>query len=445
MTWFIFAYFVLLNGACLALHFFGLLRLHRDSRTKLLNDMPRLYSGLEPGITIVLAASNAQAGIAASVHAMLQLAYPEFEIIVINDGSSDATLDVLMQEFALVPFPEAYRQRLKTSPIRAIFRSSRFYKLRVIDKVQGGKADALNAGINAARHPLVCVVDADSVLERGSLDHMVRPFLRDPAMVASAGTIRVLNGSEVQDGVATRIGLPRNLLALCQVVEYLRAFQFAPLGWSQLRAMLAVSGAFGLFRTEAVVEVGGYHTRGVGEGLDLVVRMHRVLRERGQLYRMEFVPDAICWSAVPDQLGTLRMQRIRWQHGLCEGLASHWRMMFSRRGGTPGWLAFPFMVLFEWLGPLIEVAGCIFLLFAAAQGLISWAVLATFVFLAIGLGILLSASALLLEEMSFHLYPKLRQVALLGLVAVAENFGYRQLNGVWRLIGLMRWALGRRL
>jgi cellulose synthase/poly-beta-1,6-N-acetylglucosamine synthase-like glycosyltransferase len=430
-----------MNGSYLTLNFLSLVRLHRDNQARLLDDLPQIYSGLEPAISILMPAFNEQASIAASVRSMLQLTYSEFEVIVINDGSSDATLEMLVQEFSLVRFPESYRQRLQTAPIRAVYRSTRFRNLRVIDKDNGGKADALNAGINAARYPLFCGVDADSVLERDSLQRVVKPFLRDPRMVASGGTVRILNGCEVQGGVVTRIALPRNFLALCQVVEYLRAFLFGRLGWSQLNAMLIISGAFGLFRTDTVVQVGGYRTRTIGEDMELVVRMHRILRRRGQPYRMEFVPEAVCWIEAPEDLATLRNQRIRWQHGLCESLTSNWGLMFNSLGGPPGWLAFPFMVLFEWLGPLIEVAGCAFLLFAALQGLVSWAAFGAFMFLALGLSIMLSASGLLLEEMSFHLYPKLRQVALLGLIALLENFGYRQLNTAWRFIGLVRWAV----
>lgn len=330
--------------------------------------MPQIYSGLEPAISILMPAFNEQASIAASVRSMLQLTYSEFEVIVINDGSSDATLEMLVQEFSLVPFPESYRLRLQTAPIRTVYRSPRFRNLRVVDKENGGKADALNAGINAARYPLFCGVDADSVLERDSLQRVVKPFLRDPRMVASGGTVRILNGCEVQDGVLTRVALPRNFLALCQVVEYLRAFLFGRLGWSQLNAMLIISGAFGLFRTNTVVEVGGYRTRTIGEDMELVVRMHRILRQRGQPYRMEFVPEPVCWTEAPEDLATLRNQRIRWQHGLCESLTSNWGLMFSSRGGAPGWLAFPFMVLFEWLGPLIEVAGCVLLLLQPCRG-----------------------------------------------------------------------------
>jgi cellulose synthase/poly-beta-1,6-N-acetylglucosamine synthase-like glycosyltransferase len=205
--------------------------------------------------------------------------------------------------------------------------------------------------------------------------------------------------------------------------------------------MLIISGAFGLFRKETVVMAGGYRPNTIGEDMELVVRMHRLLREKRQPYRIEFVPEPVCWTEAPEDRATLRNQRIRWQRGLSESLTSNWGLMFNRRGGVPGWFAFPFMVLFEWLGPLIELGGYVFMFLSFEFGALSWTAFVVFLFVAIGLGILLSASALLLEELSFHIYPKGRQMLFLGLVVVVENFGYRQLTTWWRLIGLYRWAM----
>ena len=427
----------------LTLNLLAVAALFRNNQEKALEDLPQVYAGLEPAISILVPAFNEEATIVAAVRSMLQLTYSEYEIIVINDGSRDHTLDVLVKEFSLIAFPETFRGQIATQPIRTLYRSTRYPNLRVIDKDNGGKADSLNAGINGARHPLFCGVDADSVLERDSLQRVVKPFLRHPEMVASGGTVRVANGCEVKDGYLLRVGLPRNPWALLQVVEYLRAFLFGRLGWSQLNAMLIISGAFGLFRTETVIEVGGYRTDTIGEDMELVVRMHRLLRQRGVPYRIEFVPEPVCWTEVPEDKATLKNQRIRWQRGLSESLTSNWGLMFSRNGGTPGWLAFPFMVLFEWLGPLVELGGYMFMVFAVTLGLVSWTAFAIFLFVAIGLGILLSASSLLLEEMSFHLYPNAWHLAALVLVAIVENFGYRQLNTFWRLVGLYRWAAQR--
>lgn len=443
ITWAILVYFTLLNCGYLALNLLSLARLRQSIQERVLDELPQVFSGLEPPISILVPAFNEEASIVASVRSLLQLQYPEFEVIVVNDGSRDSTLDLLRREFALEPFPHAVPPHVATRPIRQTFRSRAHPNLRVIDKDNGGKADSLNAGINMARHPLFCGVDADSVLARDSLHRVVKPFLRDPRVVASGGTVRVANGCRIEGGLLTQVGLPGNLWALFQVMEYLRAFLFGRLGWSQINGMLIISGAFGLFRRDVVIAAGGYRPKTIGEDMELVVRLHRMLRELGTPYRIEFVPDPVCWTEAPEDLRTLRNQRIRWQRGLSESLAPHWRLMFSRRGGAPGWIAYPFMAVFEWFGPVVELGGYLFMCVAYALGLISWEAFGVFLFLAFGLGILLSASGLLLEELSFHLYPRGRQVALLALVAVAENFGYRQLNSWWRLIGLYRWATNR--
>ncbi|PWF45377.1 glycosyltransferase family 2 protein [Massilia glaciei] len=440
-TWFILAYFIALNCGYLALNLVSIVSLRRRGQEEILDELPQVYSGLEPPISLLVPAYNEEATIAASVHSMLQLTYSQFEIVVINDGSKDATLEVLKQEFGMLPFPEAYRVQLPTKEVRGIYRSTRFPNLRLVDKCNGGKADSLNAGINASRYPLFCGVDADSILQRDSLQRVVKPFLNDPTVVAAGGTVRVANGCEVSGGFLTKVGLPTNIWALFQVVEYLRAFLFGRTGWSVINAMLIISGAFGVFRKDTVIAAGGYRADTIGEDMELVVRMHRMLRLARIKYKMVFVPDPICWTEAPEDLGTLRNQRIRWQRGLSESLNANWRLMFNRNGGPPGWVAFPFMLVFEWFGPVVELGGYFFMIFAFALDWISWSAFGAFLFVAIGIGILLSASGLLLEEMSFHIYPKASQLFMLGLVVVVENFGYRQLNSYWRLVGLWRWAM----
>lgn len=435
-----FSYFVLLNSGYLGLNLLALFALRRRNHEILLDQLPQVFSGHELPISVLVPAYNEEATISGSIRSLLQLSYPEFEVIVINDGSKDGTLDALVREFGLEAFPEAYYAQIRTAEVRSVWRSQRYPQLKVIDKANGGKADALNAGINAARYPLFCGIDADSVLERDSLQRVVGPFLRDSRVVATGGTVRVANGCTIEGGYLTRVGLPDSLLALFQVVEYLRAFLFGRLGWSAISGMLIISGAFGLFRKETVISVGGYRPNTIGEDMELVVRIHRELRARREAYRIEFLPDPVCWTESPEDLATLRNQRIRWQRGLSESLAANWRLMFLPNGGVPGWVAFPFMALFEWLGPLLELSGYVFMLVAFLTGSISWNAFAAFTFVAFGLGIMLSVSGLLLEEMSFHMYPGKGQLAKLLMVAVVENFGYRQLNSWWRLVGLYRWV-----
>ena len=437
-------YFIVLNAVYLGLNVISLFTVPRYMEMRALRDLPQVYSGLEPPISIIAPAYNEQAIIVTSMRSMLQLNYPEFELVVVNDGSKDETLEVLKREFKLVLFPEAYRDRLPSKPVRAIYRSKIYPNLRVIDKENGGKADSTNTGVNAARYPLFCVIDSDSVLERDSLYNAVQPFLEDPRTVACGGTIRIANGCRVSGGFLEEPGLPRNPLALFQVMEYLRAFLFGRLGWAPMNALLIISGAFGIFYKEKVVSVGGFRTDTIGEDMELVMRLHRVLTKKGVPYRIAFVPDPVCWTEAPEDLRTLRSQRIRWQHGLGDSIRINRGLLFQRGSGFVGWLALPFFVVFEWLGPLVEVAGYIFVPFAYFLGFLSLSSMLIFFLLSVSLGVLCSASSLLLEELSFHIYPKTRDVLWLFLAVIAENLGYRQLNSYWRIRGLIEWLLGRK-
>ncbi|MGQ4877140.1 glycosyltransferase family 2 protein [Billgrantia sp. LNSP4103-1] len=437
-------YFVLLNGGYLLLNLLSMISLRRYMRQRAeLGEQPP-YLGLEPAVSLLVPAYNEAATIRTSILSLLQLQYPEFELVVVNDGSRDETLQVLIDAFELEVHPEPLRRSVPHQEVRNIYRSRRHANLKVIDKANGGKADALNAGINAARHGLFCAVDADSILQRDSLLRVVQPFMEDERTVAAGGTVRIANGSRVSGGYLLEAGIPRNLLARFQIVEYLRAFLFGRLGWSPINAVLIISGAFGLFDRERVAAVGGYSTSTVGEDMELVVRLHRYHRANRLPYRIHYLPDPICWTEAPEDLGTLGRQRSRWQRGLAESLSRHARLALSRRGGAPGYLAWPFMALFEWLGPLVEVAGYVFMIGGFALGSISPVALTVFLLVAIGMGVLLSVNGLLLETLSFRVYQRRRDMLRLFLVAVLENFGYRQLNTLWRCRGLWQWFSRRK-
>jgi cellulose synthase/poly-beta-1,6-N-acetylglucosamine synthase-like glycosyltransferase len=440
LEWFFILYFVLVNAGYMALNLLAIPSLRRKTALRPLEDLPPVYSGFEPPVSLLVPAYNEQATIATSVRSLLQLDYPEFEIVVINDGSDDGTLEALKQAFQLEGFPEVYWRRINAQPIRTIYHSRTHANLRVIDKVNGGRADALNVGINASRYPLFCAVDADSILQRDSLRRVVEPFLDDPTAIASGGTVRIANGCTVSGGNLEKVELPGNLLPLLQIVEYLRAFLFGRMGWATLDAVLVMSGAFGVFRKDALVEAGGYKAQVIGEDMELVVRLHRLLRARGERYKIHFVPDPICWTEAPESLSVLKDQRIRWQQGLCESLHRNRELLKTKNaGGTPGFLAFPFFMVFECYGPLIEIAGYAFMTAMFLLGQVSGLAFAAFLALAFSLGFLLSVSALLLEELSFHLYPRFSQMGALVCSAIVENLGYRQLVTFWRLVGLARW------
>jgi len=442
--WFFLGYFIAISCGYLMLNLISVFSLRAYLPNKVLENIPQIYSGLEPPVSILVPAYNEQLTIVASVQSLLQLSYPLYDVIIVNDGSKDKTMEVLKETFGLIPYPEAYRETLKTKTVRTIYRSTQYSNLRVIDKENGGKADALNAGINASHYPLFCSVDADSMLQRNSLQRITYPFMEDQRVIAVGGTVRVSNGCKVQDGSLLEIGLPKNMLALFQVIEYLRAFLFGRLGWSVLDALLIISGAFGVFRKDVVIEVGGFRTDTVGEDMELVVRLHRTLRKRKKAYRMVFLPDPVSWTEVPEDLKTLKNQRIRWQRGLCESLFGNLDLLCSRNGGAAGWVAFPFMLFFECLGPMIEVIGYVLMLVFCWLNLISWPVFLIYTFAAISLGMLLSLLSLLLEEMSFHIYNRPSHVLGMLLGAILENFGYRQLCSVWRLMGLVYWLFGKK-
>ena len=438
--WLFIIYFLGLQSGYILLSLLALTNIWGYMQAHSHTGVPRLQSGLELPVSLLVPAYNEEGGITDSVLALLQLNYPAFEVIVINDGSTDGTMQELINSFDLQPFPEAYRVRIKTKNIRNIYVSKKFKNIRVIDKDNGGKADSLNAGINLSRYPLFCAVDADSILQPSSLEKVVAPFMEEENVVATGGTIRILNGCEVENGFVNKVQLPRHPMALLQVAEYLRAFLFGRLGWTSINGLLIISGAFGVFHKETVVSVGGYLTNTIGEDMELVVRMHRILRERKRPYKIVFVPDPICWSEAPQDLKTLRSQRIRWQRGLCESLTKN--MGLLKQGGIVGWVAFPFMFIFEFLGPVIEIIGAIVMITSFATGYASIETTILFLTVAIGFGMMLSITAILLEEMSFHVYKSPIYALILAFVALVENLGYRQLNSYWRMIAMVQWMRG---
>lgn len=438
VEWFYFLYFIFLNGGYIFLTFVASSCLKDYMEARDITGLPQFYTELEPPVSILVPAYNEALTINAAIRSLLQIRYSEFEVIVINDGSTDGTLEVLKKNFSLMPFPEAYRNRLPSKDIRTIYRSTSHRNLRVVDKVNGGKADSLNAGINAARYPLYCGVDADSMLHPESLRLLTRPFMEDPRTVACGGTVRLANGCEVRGGVLVKTGLPHNILALLQIVEYLRAFLFGRLGWSPMNALLIISGAFGLFHKESVVRVGGYRTDTVGEDMELVVRLHRLLRQEKRPYRISFVPDPVCWTEGPEDLRTLKNQRIRWQRGLGQSLRMNRGLLFARNGGLAGWFAFPFLWVFEWWGPLFELSGYLFMAWAYWAGFLSGEAFVAFLFVAVGLGVMLSTISLLLEERSFQTFPRAGQLVVLLGVSLIESLGYRQFVSTIRLYGLLQ-------
>jgi len=401
-------------------------------------------SPMAPPITVIAPAHNEEASIRVAVRNLLELDYPELEVIVVNDGSKDRTLEELREEFRLRPVRAVYVPEAKSAPVRGLYRSDADTRLVVVDKEAGGsKADAVNAGLNAATSPYVCVVDSDSLLERDALLRIIVPILADPKrVVAVGGIIRVLNGSEIRGGQLQRVRLPWKSIEVIQVIEYLRAFLIGREAWAQGNMLTIISGAFGLFRTDLVRAVGGYRSRAIGEDFDLVARLHRHLLEKGVDYRIHFVPDPMCWTEVPSDLQSLGRQRARWQKGLLDVLWPNRDMLFRPRYGRIGCFAFPYLWLFELFAPVVEIVGIITIVLAACLGVLSREFFLQFLIFGYAFATVISIGSVLQEEITYKRYNDWQDVIRLVSYCFLEHFPYRQLHMIWRLQGLWQYLRG---
>ena len=444
LEWGILVYFLIVNGfyaVLLASASREMLRHVRSVRGELRARL--LGSSAVPRISILAPAFNEEATIEDSVRSLLALFYPNLEIVVVNDGSRDNTIAVLTERFELVGIPSVLEPRVATKAVRRLYRSRTHPNLVVADKENGGKADALNVALNLASGELVCAIDADTLIEPDALQRMVRPFLASDSVVAAGGTIRVANGSVIRRGRIVEMNAPRHALAGFQVIEYLRAFLFGRLGWNRMGGNLIISGAFGLFIREAVLDIGGYAHDTVGEDMELVIRLRRHGYETDGPSDVDFVPDPVAWTEVPESLRVLGRQRDRWHRGLCDVLWRHRKVLFNRRYGLMGWVAFPYFVFVELLAPVVEAIGLIGGVIGLALGMINVPFAILYFLVAYGFGMVLSLATLLLEELSFQRYLGIRDRLVLITWAVLENLGYRQLTVVWRLRGIWKYLRGR--
>ena len=443
MEWAILAYFLVVNGWYLVLLASAaiemrdyILTARGESRLRVLS------SPVAPSISMLGPAFNEEATITQSVRGLLALYYPNLEVIIINDGSRDSTMEVLKAEFGLVPIHPIFQRRIPCKDVVGLYRSRTHPNLVVVDKANGGKADALNAGLNFATSELVCAIDADTLIEPDALQRMVRPFLYGDQVLAAGGTIRIANNSLVRGGRVVDVRAPRHPIPGFQVVEYLRAFLFGRLGWNRLGGNLIISGAFGLFRRDAVMDAGGYLHETVGEDMELVLRLRRRGYETGGPTRIDFIPDPVAWTEAPETLRVLGRQRDRWHRGLFDVLWRHRTLLFNPRYRSLGLVVFPYFVFVELLAPVIELIGILGLVVGLVFGLVNVPFAVVFFLAAYGLGTLLTTFTLLLEELSFHRYNRQTDRLILVLWAILENLGYRQLTVIWRIQGIVKYLRG---
>jgi len=398
-----------------------------------------VQSRLTPPVSILIPAHNEEPMIVNAVATALAVDYPEHEVIVINDGSTDRTLRRLIETFDLAGSEKPYRATLPASRIRRVYYSKRHPNLFVIDKENGGKADALNAGVNLSRYRYVCNTDADTIFEKDSLIRIMRPVVRDPRrVVAVGGQVRVGNGFRVRGGEIVERHLPTALLPNFQIVEYLRTFLGNRVGWSSVNAMLLISGAFGMWRRDVLVSVGGFNREITGEDLEVTMRFHRVLRKRGEEYAVVSLPDPVCWTEAPEDLSSFYQQRNRWHRVLLESYWTHREMLLNHTYGTVGLLGMPYYLFFEIIGPFMEVLSYFVIFGAFGLGFLEVETLALFLLLSVGYTTFLNVTAILIEEMHYNTYT-LPEVFRLIFVGFLDNLGFRQLTMVIRVVATFDW------
>ncbi len=443
-------YSVTVNLSYLILMGFSYANLRKQSRLWNLKNVSMLFrSQMLPSISIIAPAYNEELTIIDSANSLLNLNYPDYELLIVNDGSSDDTLNKLIVHYSLVRSEYQYKPSLETEPIRGIYRNPSYPKLLVIDKSNGGKADSLNAGINVANKTFFCGIDADSLLESDALLKLASMTLDESRETpALGGNIFPINGCAVDAGHISKTKIPDNLLARFQTVEYLRAFMSGRLGWEQISSLLIISGAFGLFRKDRIIGIGGYMTHKgkyakdtVGEDMELVIRISRMLHDSNQKFKILYAFNANCWTQVPEDLNSLKTQRYRWHRGLIEILHFHKKMILNPKYGNTGMVGLPYYLCFEAIGPMIEIQGYLMVVLAAILGILDERLALLLFITTILLGIIVSLTSLLIAERENN-YFSTKDVAKLILIAIIENFGPRQLFSFWRVVAQFKLIRG---
>lgn len=443
---FVVFYYFLINTIYLIVLFLSILQINRMRKHRYTFDLDQAFKfRLLPPVSIILPAYNEEKTIVESVTSLLFIKYPNYELLVVNDGSKDNTLQVLIDSFNLIKTDYVYRCSIDTEEVRGIYISKEYRSLVVIDKGNGGKADALNAGINISRYPYFCAIDADSILGEDALARLIIPFVHDPLRTtAVGGIVKAANGAHIEKGRLLRERLPKNPLVIFQTIEYARSFLMGRMGLSVINSLLIISGALGLFRKEDVLKVAGYKRKSLGEDMLLVVSLHKQkLRER-KPYRICFLHDSVCWTEIPSDLKTLKKQRVRWQMGLLESITENRDMFLNPRYGVVGLFSIPFYFFSEIIPPFLEFIGYVVIglgLYMKALTptnilyffLVSWVYSTVHSFVGLAMEHFVVGTTLKFHHFLFKL-----------LVSLFENLFYRQINLIYRITGVFKFFTKKR-
>lgn len=379
-----------------------------------------------PSVSILAPAYNEGATIIENVRSLLSLHYSDLEVVIINDGSKDDCLQKLIDGYDLEKIERHVQYRIHTKEVRGVYKSRKavYKRLVVVDKVNGGKADALNVGINVSANDIIVCIDVDCILEQDALLKMIKPFMEETnqKVIASGGVVRIANSCEIRDGRLEKIVLPTNYWARMQSLEYIRAFIIGRMAWGRINGLLLISGAFGAFDKETAVRAGGYDHGTVGEDMELVVRMRRYMEELKKPYRVTYIPDPLCWTEAPVNKKILGRQRNRWTRGSVETLKIHKVLFFNPRYHLMGMVSYPFWFFFEMLAPLIEFFGMVVFTIMSFFGLINWQVFVALLLFIISFGYLFSAFAAYMEVATFNMYRRRTEMMKLLLTALTEPF-----------------------
>jgi len=387
-------------------------------------------------MSILVPAYNEELNVVDNIKSLLNLDYLNYEIIIINDGSKDNTLQIIIDTFDLHIIDYPVRQQIPTKPVRGIYHNPETPLLWVIDKENGGKSDALNAGMNLSRYPYFICVDADSCLVSDSLFRIAMTIIKNKHTVAVGGIIGIINGCEVKDGIILKKGVPKNIWAKFQMVEYFRSFLVGRIGWNHFNSLLIISGAFGVFQKEAVMQVGGYTTGSIGEDMDLVVKLHRLMLDKKYNYKLSFLPEPVCWTQAPEDLNTLYRQRRRWQIGLLDVLDRKRDMIMNPKYKAVGCLSMPYQYLFEFVSPIVEITGYFMVPLAYYFRVISFEFFLLFFIASVLFGIITSIGSMVVEDFTTDNNIRIRDLLYLSLLCFLENFSYRQMTVGFRLAGI---------